>query len=169
MKNKGEELAAILTNFGNCCFFLHNTKEITVAEKIISDGFIFENQLPHSTDRVNPKETIEITYFLFQRKDYGTYTMIIAIPKNTYEKYTRISNEIDVDIEEVMSAADPWKGDNDEPVYRIPPAHILGYFNNKTGEFRENISWDPLFDNTLIRKPVKTPFSRKKPDTGPSR
>ena len=81
MKNKGEILASVLKNFRNCYFFLHNTREFSVVENIMNDGFIFENQLVHSTDRVNPNEPIEITYFLFQRKDYGPYTVVIAIPK----------------------------------------------------------------------------------------
>jgi hypothetical protein len=145
MKNKGEILASILNNQGNCYFFLHNTKEKGIAEKIMSNGFIFENQLPHSTDRVNPNEPIEITYFLFQRKDYGSYTIIIAIPKGTYDLYTRYSNEHDSGIEEVITITEPFVGDNDELIYTISPKHILGYYNNKTGEFVRNEIWDPDF------------------------
>ncbi len=69
MKNKGEILAEILSEFDDCYFFLHNTREQNIAEKIMKEGFRYESQLPHSTDRVNPKEPIEITYFLFQRKE----------------------------------------------------------------------------------------------------
>jgi len=148
MKNKGEILAAILNEYGNCYFFLHNTKERVVAEKILNEGFIFENQLPHSTDRVNPNEPIEVTYFLFQRKDYGTFTIIIAIPKLTYEKYTRLSNENDTGIEEVLTVTRPYYGDNDELIYTISPKHILGYYNNKTGELYRNTIWDPDHDSS---------------------
>ncbi|HVN57115.1 MAG TPA: hypothetical protein VMT63_02350 [Bacteroidales bacterium] len=151
MKNKGEILAALLNEYGNCYFFLHNTKEKIIAENIMHEGFIFENQLPHSTDRVNPAEPIEVTYFLFQRKDYGSYTMIIAIPKVTYDKYTRISNEFDTGIEEVMTITKPYYGDNDELIYTISPKHILGYFNNKTGEFIINKLWDPEHDSTFSK------------------
>ncbi len=145
MKNKGEILASILNNQGNCYFFLHNTKEIGIAENILNEGFVFENQLPHSTDRVNPNEPIEVTYFLFQRKDYGSYTIIIAIPKPIYDLYTRCSNEYDTGIEEVISITEPYIGDNDELIYTISPKHILGYFNNKTGDFIKNDVWDPEF------------------------
>ncbi len=149
MKNKGEILAGILNDFGNCYFFLHNTKEKNIADKILCEGFIFENQLPHSTDRVNPNEPIEVTYFLFQRKDYGSYTIIIAIPKTTYEKYTLISNQNDVGIEEVLSINKPYYGDNDELIYTISPEHILGYFNNKTGELILNKIWDLEEDSSV--------------------
>jgi hypothetical protein len=145
MKNKGEILAHILNNHGNCYFFLHNTKDIAIVEKILNEGFIFENQLPHSTDRVNPNEPIEITYFMFQRKDYGPYTIIIAIPKATYDLYSKYSNERDTGIEEVITKTEPFIGDNDELIYTISPEHILGYFNIKTEEFKKNELWDPDF------------------------
>jgi hypothetical protein len=145
MKNKGEILATILRNFKDCCFFLHNTSEFSIVETIMKEGFIFESQLVHSSDRVNPDDPIEVAYFLIQRKDYGSYTVIIAIPKNVFEIYTMKSISQKVGIEEVMTIADPFYGDNDELVYTISPKHILGYFNIKTSEFYRNRNWDPLF------------------------
>jgi hypothetical protein len=155
MKNKGEILATILKGFNGCYFFLHNTREFSVVEKIMNEGFIFESQLPHSSDRVNPNEPIEITYFLFQRKDYGTYTMIIAIPKNIYEIYSEVSNKNDTGIEEVMTITEPYFGDNDELIYTISPKHILGYFNTKTSEFFKNLNWDSRYNNCQVRAPYR--------------
>jgi hypothetical protein len=149
MKNKGEILAALMYKFEDCFFFLHNTKEKSIADKIMQEGFIFENQLPHSTDRVNPAEPIEVTYFLFQRKDYGAYTIIIAISKKIYERYTSLSNQYDLGIEEVMTISRPVYGDNDELLYTVSPRHILGCFNNKTGEFVRNPLWDEYHDCTV--------------------
>jgi hypothetical protein len=147
MKSKGEILASILTDIRNCYFFLHNTREPGVVEKILRDGFIFENQLVHSTDRVNPHEPIEITYFLFLRKDYGPFTIAIAIPKLTYDNYSAVSVKNDVSIEEVITITEPYSGENDEMIYTVSPKHILGYFNNETSEFFQNSSWDPLYNN----------------------
>lgn len=161
MKNKGEILAAILSEFKDCYFFLHNTKDFATVEKIMRDGFIFESQLPHSTDRVNPNEPIEITYFFFQRKDYGQYTMVMAIPRKTYENYTRASDIFDTGIEEVMTITEPYLGDNDEPLYTISPKHVLGYFSIRTTEFFRNPVWDPDFDNSAEKEPFRKTF---KPD-----
>ena len=155
MKNKGEILASILKNIKDCYFFLHNTKEFNVVESIMNEGFIFESQLPHSTDRVNPNEPIEVTYFLFQRKDYGSYTIIIAIPKVIYEIYSGISNKNDIGIEEVLTITEPYYGDNDELIYTVSPKHIFGYFNIKTAEFYQNRNWDPFFNNTLSKSSAK--------------
>ena len=148
MKSKGEILASVLNNFKNCFFFLHNTRESDVVENIMNEGFIFENQLVHSTDRVNPSEPIEITYFLFQRKDYGPYTVVIAIPKITYEIYSAKSVKIEVSIEEVITITEPYYSDNEELMFTVSPKHILGYFNNETSEFSQNSNWDPFFINS---------------------
>jgi hypothetical protein len=158
MKNKGEILANILRNFKDCYFFLHNTKDFNVVEDIMNEGFVFESQLPHSTDRVNPNEPIEVTYFLFQRKDYGFYTIIIAIPKIIYEIYSGVSNKNDVGIEEVLTITEPYYGDNDELIYTVSPKHILGYFNIKTSEFYQNRNWDPFFNNYRYRSGGKKPI-----------
>jgi hypothetical protein len=155
MKNKGEILATILKNFKDCYFYLHNTRDFAVVENIMKEGFIFESQLVHSSDRVNPHEPIEVTYFLFQRKDYGSYTIIIAIPKIIYEMYISVSNKKDVCIEEVLTVTEPYLGDNDELIYILSPKHILGYFNIKTSEFYQNRNWDPFFNNSQVKLPGK--------------
>ena len=155
MKNKGEILASILKNFKDCCFFLHNTKEFDIVENIMNEGFIFESQLAHSTDCVNPNEPIEVTYFLFQRKDYGSFTIIIAIPKVIYEMYTGVSNKKNVGIEEVITISDPYYGDNDELIYTLSPKHVLGYFNLKTLQFCQNRNWDPFFNNCQVKSSGK--------------
>jgi len=155
MKNKGEILAETLKNFEDCYFFLHNTKELSIVEKIMKEGFIFESQLSHSTDSVNPNEPIEIIYFLSQRKEYGLYTIIIAIPRVIFESYSEVSNSIDTGIEEVLTITCPYFSENDELIYTLSPKHILGYFNARHAEFVKNINWDPSFNNCLNRKPAK--------------
>ena len=162
MKNKGEILASILKNFKDCHFFLHNTRDFNIVEDIMNEGFIFESQLSHSTDHVNPNEPVEVSYFLFQRKDYGSYTIIIAIPKAIYEIYTGVSNKKDVDIEEVLTANDPYLGDNDELIYTLSHKHILGYFNIKTSEFYQNRNWDPFYNNCHLKASGKKSMNTRK-------
>ena len=158
MNNKGEILATKLKNFKDYYFFLHNTKEFNVVEKIMNEGFVFESQFSHSTDRINPNEPIEVTYFLFHRKDYGLYTIIIAVQKNTYEFYSGVSKKNDVGIEEVITITDSYYGENDELVFTVSPKHILGYFNNITAEFYQNRNWDPFYNNCHFNTPMKKPL-----------
>ena len=162
MKNKGEILASVLRNFKDCYFSLHNTKEISIVENIMNEGFIFENQLPRSSDRINPNEPVEVSYFLFQRKDYGAYTIIIAIPKIIYEIYSGVSNKNEVDLEEVLTITDPYPGENDDLIYTLSPKHILGYFNIKTAEFYQNRNWDPFYKNSRFNPSVKKPVKSVK-------
>jgi hypothetical protein len=157
MKSKGELLASILNKFKDYCFFLHNTKEFSIVEKIISEGFIFESQLSRSTDRVNPKDPVEVTYFLFQRKDYGSFTVVIAISKATYDLYSLVSNKNNIGLEEVLSISDPYFGDNDELIYTLSPKHILGYFDNSASEFTRNPNWDPDYVNHKLFSADRVP------------
>jgi hypothetical protein len=161
MKSKGEILSAILNVYRNCYFFLHNTREQEIVDKILGEGFIFENQLAHSTDRVNPSEPIEITYFLLQRKDYGPFTIIIGIPKLTYDNYSALAAAEGTPIEEILTIRDVSVSENDELTYTLSPKHIIGYFNNKTGEFYQNRQWDPHFSNSRSGKPRRQTRNRK--------
>ena len=146
MKHKADILHSILSRFEDCVVFLHNTREVEIADKIIAEGFVFENQFSHTSDRINPLEQIETAYFLFQRKDYGLFTIVIAIPKSVYSLYTSYSSQLGLSIEELMSKDKPWMSDNDEFVYCLPPEHIAGYFNNDTCEFLEN----PKYNRSYI-------------------
>ncbi len=149
MNSKGEIFASILRDFRNCYIFLHNTRDSATAAKIMNEGFIFENQLDRSSDIINPDDLVEIDYFLLQRKDYGQYTIVIAIPETTYDNYSALSVANEVCIEEVISISEPGYSENDEPVYTIAPGHILGCFNSVTNEFTMNSHWDPLFNNCI--------------------
>jgi hypothetical protein len=145
MKQKSEILHSFIQKYLNCIVLLHNTRDAEIAEKIAREGFIFENQLAHSTDRINPNEVIETTYFLYQRKEYGSFTIIIAIPKKTYNLYIRYSNQMDIPVEELLTLKKPAMGENDELIYVVPPEHIAGYFDNIKEEFIENPVYDPSY------------------------
>jgi len=149
MQNKGEILADYLKDYGYCYFFAHNTKELAVVNKIMKEGFIFESQLSNTSDRISPNEPVEISYFFLLRKDYGHYTILIAIPKETYDRFTKVSNEKEISMEEVLSISKPFYSDNDELVYTLSPKHILGYFDGNTNRFIKNPGWDPGFANGI--------------------
>lgn len=141
--NKGEILASILGKHGNCYFFLHNTRDENIASVISEEGFLFENQLPHSTDMVNPQEPVEVSYFLLQRREYGQFTVVLAISRDTFDSYVATAEANKTGIEELLTATPPYYGDNEELIYRIPNKYVLGYFDNLTLEFHYNKHWDP--------------------------
>jgi hypothetical protein len=145
MKSKGEILAAILNNYTECYLFLHNTKDEPVAVTIMEEGFLFENQLPHSTDLVNPLDPVEVTYFLLQRREYGPFTIVIAIDRILFDQLTSLALENKINIEDLLSIDQPYYGENEELIYRISNRYILGYFNNITTDFQQNPAWNPSY------------------------
>lgn len=145
MKAAGEKLAKILACNDNCIIFLHNTRTEEIARQILSEGFTFQNQLYYSTDRINPNDPVEISYFLVERKEYGDYTIIIKISKDLFRQIRSIAENTGHHFEDILSITKPVLGDDDEYIYTISPHYIKGYFNNKTGKLTENPLFDPDF------------------------
>jgi len=143
MKDPGERLITALCNYSDCVVLLHSTRERKTAEFILREGFRFASQLSNSTDRVSPLEPVEIVYFLFQRKDYGTFTIVIAIPRPVYEYYTRLAMKKNLSLEDVLSISEPEIDDNEEYVYKLDPKFIAGFYDSSAGEFTTNDNYDP--------------------------
>lgn len=145
MKAAGEKLAKILACDNGCVIFLHNTRSEAIARKIMNEGFTFQNQLYYSTDRINPNDQVEISYFLVERKDYGDFTIIIEISKKLFKQICHIAESSGHHFEEVLSITEPVMGDDDDYIYTISPHYIKGFFNNKTAHFEANPGFDPEF------------------------
>ncbi|MDX2413938.1 MAG: hypothetical protein QNK33_01990 [Bacteroidales bacterium] len=147
MLKSGEKLFEVLAKDKSCIVLLHNTDTLSKAKGILINGFKFENQLTYSTDRVNPRDIIEINYFLVERKEYGDYTIIIEINKEILNQYSRLAETSDLTFEEIISTEKPELSDNDEFVYTLSHYYIKGIFNNKTGEMLVNPVFDAAYDS----------------------
>lgn len=147
MKKTGDRLYELLTKDESCIVLLHNTKTIERAKNIITNGFRFESQLTYSTDRVNPKDQVEINYFLVERKEYGDYTIVIEIDKKLFKQYSQLAENSEVNLEDIITFEEPYLSDNDEYVYLLSHYYIKCIFNNKTGEVNNNPVYDPAFDS----------------------
>lgn len=143
MENHGEKLALYLSKYSDCIVLLHTTREEKIAATILREGFLYESQISYSTDRVSPLEPVEIVYFLYQRKEYGKFTVVIAIPKNLYQHYTELAMDKNLTLEEVMGTGQPSLNENDEHTYRLDRRYIAGYFNMISGEFVHNPAYNP--------------------------
>ena len=147
MRKSGEKLFEVLAKDKSSIVLLHNTDTISKAKGILRNGFKFENQLTYSTDRVNPRDLIEINYFLVERKEYGDFTIIIEINKEILNQYSRLAETSDLTFEEILSTEKPELSDNDEFVYTLSHYYIKGIFNNKTGEMLVNPVFDAAYDS----------------------
>jgi hypothetical protein len=119
---------------------------------IMTEGFRFEEQLTYSTDRVNPRDPVEISYFLVERKEYGSYTMIIEINKDIFKKFNYLADSADLHFEDLISIETPVLSDNDEFVYKLSPRYIKGFFNNKTGNLILNPDFNPSYESPVYIK-----------------
>ncbi len=149
MRAAGDRLAGILAEDQDNYIFLHNTKTIETANRIMNDGFNFESQLTYSTDRVNAKDPVEISYFLVERKDYGNLTVIIEINRTVFLRYLRLAEASNLHFEELFTITTPRLSDNDEYIYTLSPRYIKGIFNIRTGEIIPNPKFDPLYESPL--------------------
>jgi hypothetical protein len=145
----GDILASLLTGDSFCMVFLHNTRDEDTANKIIKEGYRFEEQLSYSCDRVNPDDTVEINYFLVERKEYGKFTIIIEIDKHLFRKYSSLADHSDIHFEDIISIALPVLGDNDEYIYTLAPQYIKGYLDIVSGKFRKNRIFNPAYEPAL--------------------
>jgi hypothetical protein len=147
MSKPGDTLSQLLSKDNSCIVLLHNTETIARAKNIMICGFKFESQLTYSTDRINPQDTVEINYFLVERKEYGDFTIIIEIDKKIFKQYSRLAESSDLNIEEIMSVDEPLLSENDEYIYTLSHYYIKYIFNNKTGEVQKNTVFDPSFES----------------------
>jgi len=155
MSIAGDKLSDILSGDYNCILFLHNTNKKDIAQKILKDGFCFEDQLAYSTDRINPRDAIEINYFLVERKEYGYYTIIIEINKKLFKQYNKLAEVSGLHFEEILTITTPVLSENDEFIYTLSPHYIKGYFNNQTGELTPNSVFDPDYDSPVYLENCK--------------
>ncbi len=162
MSTAGDILASILERDTGCLLFLHNTKDEETARQIMNEGFQFEEQLTYSTDQINPKDTVEINYFLVERKEYGKYTVIIEIDKALYKKYNYLIERSDIHFEELISLTLPVLSDNDEYIYTLAHYYVKGYLNNFTGKFTANKNFNPAYEPPVYLENYERLKSREK-------
>lgn len=149
------DFQAFIGNDERVQVFLHNTSTEELAARIVSEGFRFVNHLNYSCDQVSPGDLVQIRYFTIIRRSYGPFTLVIGIGKNLIDDYSRRLQGTSYHFSEVMTACPPALNDDGEPVYRLPPHFIKGYYHQPTGRCVFNPSFDPLFTIPEFEKNLK--------------
>ncbi len=147
MRKTGDKLSQLITKDNSSIVLLHNTNSIDNARNIMIKGFKFESQLTYSTDRINPKDQVEINYFLVERKEYGDYTIVMEINKKLFKQYSQLAESSELNLEDIITIEEPYLSDNDEYVYLLSHYYVKCIFNNKTGEVYMNPVFDPAFNS----------------------
>lgn len=132
--------------------YLHNAPTKEVANEIIVEGFEFESHLHNTTDMVSGLDPIELKYFLFQRKNYGIYTVVLQISKELIDLYSEKLKKTRYHFYEVLSKYEPRLSSEDNLLYTLHEQFVKGYFNQKTYEACINPKFDPFTDLPLFQE-----------------
>lgn len=123
--------------------FLHNTKSKTIAKKIMEEGFEYNGYIDYSTDVVSVKDPLTIQYFTYTREAYGAYTMVLQIAR---EIIFDISDKLKGNTHhysEALTISKPYLNEDQDPVYKLAPHFVKGYFNQAEKKFYRNPNFDP--------------------------
>ena len=135
--------------------FIHTTPSREFAEKIIKDGFEFENHLMHTTDQVSGFDLVELNYFIMIRRNYGHFIVVIEISDNLIIEYTKRLQSFNFHFSEVLSKYPPRYNEEENPVYTLPEQFVKGYIDQETMEKKYNPVFDPYFRSPLFEKNMK--------------
>ena len=125
--------------------FIHQTPTQKLTEKIIKEGFEFENHLMHTTDQVSGFDLVELNYFLMIRRNYGQLTIVIVISDELIDYLIQISKTSNIHYSEILSKTLPIRRSDDTPLYTLPEQFIKGFFNQITLEKVYNPKFDPHY------------------------
>jgi hypothetical protein len=132
--------------------FLHSTPSREFAEKILINGFEFENHLMHTTDQVSGFDLVELNYFLMIRRNYGQFTLVIEISDILIIDYTKRLRSFNSHFSEALSKYPPRYNEDENPVYTLPEQFIKGYFDQQTSEKIFNPKFDPYYQSPLFEE-----------------
>jgi len=136
--------------------FLHSTPSREFADRIMMNGFEFENHLMHTTDQISGFDLVELNYFLMIRRNYGQFTIVIEISDKLIIDFTKRLRSFNCHFSEALTKFPPRINDEDNPVYTLPEQFIKGYFNQNTLEKIHNPIFNshymsPLFEENIVR------------------
>lgn len=148
IKNSEKKLSYLQEFIGleiNMSKFIHQTPTQELAERIINEGFEFENHLMHTTDQISAFDLVELNYFLMIRRNYGQFTIVIIIADELINFLIQIIKDTNIHYSEILSKTLPICKSEDTPIYILPEQFIKGYFNQITLERVYNPKFDPHF------------------------
>jgi hypothetical protein len=125
--------------------YLHNTPDHETERKILKDGFNFEEDLDHTSDRLSGVDIVELEYFKYVRQSYGYITIVIQIGKDIINKYSTALNSGKYHFSEVLANEGSQLSNNDRPVHVLPVQFIKGSFDQKENIITNNPLFNPHF------------------------
>jgi uncharacterized protein YihD (DUF1040 family) len=138
----------------NCRTFIHYTKGISTAQKIVEEGFKFAISF-HKTAEPISTDQIDLIYKHNLRKYFGNYIIVICISRGIYDFYEGELNKIDqtnTNIEQILTESPAVLDENKDEVYTLPKEFVKGYLNYESGEITDNPFYNPDYDSQAFRR-----------------
>lgn len=135
--------------------FLHYTKDKSVADNIINEGFKFVDSF-HKTAEGLYKDKITFVYKHNLRKQYGKFVIVIAINNDLYNYYNeelKKHNRANLYLEHILSEyVNTDSNEYAEKMYLLPFQFIKGYVDNESGEIVNNPNFNPSYKSEMFDK-----------------
>ncbi|HRW63219.1 MAG TPA: hypothetical protein P5132_07005 [Bacteroidales bacterium] len=126
----------ILWNQKEYITYIHFTGKKIIAEEITKQGFKYAENIYKTTQEV-VYNVVDLTYKLQLYRPYGSFLMVISIPKHFFELLNKSDNQQISLTENILSEYNP----DENLEYTLPSKFIRGYINMENYIISENKSF----------------------------
>lgn len=136
--------------------YLHYTREKSVANEILTEGFRFVNSF-YKTAELVFNDKLYLMHRHNEHKQFGEFVIVISISKKNFNHFTQELSKLqakNIAVEQILTEVTHQKDENGEEMYTSPRQFIKGYFNYITGAIVTNPYYNPdylspKFDDNL--------------------
>jgi len=132
--------------------YMHYTRDETDALKIMKEGFLFSESFYRTALPVTG-DILDLRIKHSSRKYFGDYLIIICIDNKITGHYSRLLEVEGVKnhtFENILTEQPPYRNENGDQIFRLPPQYIKGYINHRTAEIFKNPAFNPAYDSPLF-------------------
>ncbi len=125
--------------------YLHYTREKSVANEILSEGFKFVNSF-YKTAELVFNDKLYLMHRHNEHKQFGEFVMVISISKKNFNKYTQELSKLqakNIAVEQILTEVPHQTDENGEEIFTSPRQFIKGYFNYLNGSIVTNPYYNP--------------------------
>jgi len=139
--------------------YIHRTATKENAEHIMREGFRFVESFIKTTDKVI-NDQVYLNFWLKARVDYGNYIMVLSIATQLFDYYQNMLREVlgnrhvKYEVHQILTDLNPYKNDDGDLVYLLPPMFIKGFYFTDTGEISYNKLYNPFYDSQNFKENI---------------